>query len=231
MKQFNHKQFVNEVPFNLQTDDLKRRLNLETNTRLSLEFDEFVRVVEETAKPKALYKACFIDEKGPDSISMEGVTFKSPALRHNLDQVNRVFPYIATCGGEVDEITSGEDDILKQVWMYSIKLNLLEASLQFIQDEINQSFKFTKLSSMNPGSGETSMWPIEQQRALFSMIGDVQGQIGVKLLPSFLMQPDISTSGIFFPAETTFQNCQLCQRENCEYRRAAFDEALWESIH
>ena len=224
-------QYILEIPFNLQRDELKRELNLKNSTSLSEDFDNLVRQVEETAKPKALYKASFIDGKGPDSIYMEGVTFKSSALRHNLDPVNRVFPYIATCGTEVYEITAGEDDILKQVWLYTIKLNLLETSIKFIQDEINQRFKFSKLSSMNPGSGEVSMWPIEQQQELFSIFGDVREQIGVKLLPSFLMQPDISASGIFFPAETTFQNCQLCQRENCEYRSAAFNEALWDSIN
>ncbi len=223
--------FIREVPFILQTDQLKRQLNLKNHSRLSEDFNELVRLVEETGKPKAIYKASFIDEKGPASIAMEGVTFSSPALRHNLDQVNRVFPYIATCGSEVDEIPADKENILKQVWMYTIKMSLLETSLQFIRDEINQLFKFSNLSTMNPGSGEAAMWPIEQQQELFSIFGDVEGQIGVKLLPSFLMQPDISTSGIFFPAETTFQNCQLCQRENCEYRSAAFDEALWESIN
>jgi len=223
--------FIREVPFILQTDQLKRQLNLKNHSHLSEDFNELVRVVEETGKPKAIYKASFIDEKGPDSIVMDGVTFSSPALRHNLDQVNRVFPYIATCGSEVDEIPAGKDDILKQVWLYTIKMNLLETSLQFIRDEINQLFKFSNLSTMNPGSGEAAIWPIEQQQELFSIFGDVEGQIGVKLLPSFLMQPDISASGIFFPAETSFQNCQLCQRENCEYRSAAFDEALWKSIN
>jgi hypothetical protein len=38
-----------------------------------------------------------------------------------------------------------------------------------------------------------------------------------------LMLPAKSESGIFFPSETTFLNCQLCPRQNCEGRKAAFD--------
>ena len=219
------------IPYSLDLTDLLKQLHIESGSSSAREFEALLDTAQEIARPKALYKESFIDQKGSDTVTLEGMVFRSPALRHNLEQVNRVFPYIATCGTEVDDIAASKDDILKQVCLYTIKLNLLETSIQFIRDEINQRFKFSKLSSMNPGSGEATMWPIEQQQELFSIFGDVQGQIGVKLLPSFLMQPDISASGIFFPAETTFQNCQLCQRENCEYRSADFNEALWESIN
>jgi hypothetical protein len=84
---------------------------------------------------------------------------------------------------------------------------------------------------MNPGSGDASVWPIEQQRDLFSMCGDVEKLIGVKLTKSLVLVPDMSVAGIFFPTEIHFESCQLCHRENCFLRRAPFDKELWESIN
>ena len=218
-------------PITLNLADTLKQAHIRPGNSAAREFEALFDLVQETAKPKALFKESFIENKEGDRVMLEGVVFTSPTLRHNLDQINRVFPYIATCGAEVDQVPIEQGDILKQVWLYTIKLSLLEGVIEHIKSEINQRFKYSKLSSMNPGSGDHSVWPIEQQQDLFSIFGDVEGQIGVKLLPSYLMQPDISASGIFFPTETTYQNCQLCRREECEYRSAAFDEKLWQSIN
>jgi hypothetical protein len=81
-----------------------------------------------------------------------------------------------------------------------------------------------KLSYMSVGSLED--WPISEQKQLFSLLGDVEAAIGVQLTSSMLMLPAKSESGIFFPSETTFLNCQLCPRQNCEGRKAAFDPKM-----
>jgi hypothetical protein len=77
---------------------------------------------------------------------------------------------------------------------------------------------------MSPGSLED--WPIEQQRPLFSLLGNVEASIGVKLNKSLLMIPRKSVSGVYFPNEVTFYNCQLCPRERCEGRKAPYTEEL-----
>ena len=79
--------------------------------------------------------------------------------------------------------------------------------------------------SVNPGSIE--MWPISNQPALFSLIGDVEKMIGVTVAPSFLMLPLKSISGIIFRGGGGFtHNCCLCDRENCEGRVAPYDAKL-----
>jgi len=40
------------------------------------------------------------------------------------------------------------------------------------------------------------------------------------------MLPAKSESGIFFPTETTFLNCQLCPRKECMGRKGAYSEEL-----
>jgi hypothetical protein len=44
------------------------------------------------------------------------------------------------------------------------------------------------------------------------------------------MLPNKSVSGIRFPTEIAFESCQLCRRENCSSRRAAFDKNMYGDI-
>ena len=79
---------------------------------------------------------------------------------------------------------------------------------------------------MAPGSGSADIWPITQQKQLFSIFGNVEDLIGVKLTDKYLMIPIKSGSGIFFQTETTFETCQLCPREACIRRKATYDPDL-----
>ena len=221
---------LTEVPFKLDIQQLQKELNIKSGSSDSRSFEELAGLVQELGKPKFLYKASFIDEKTADSITLEGIRFTSPALRLNLDSIERVFPYIATCGTEVEEIELSSGDLLSSYWLNALKLNLLEISIEYLNAQIKARYKFPNLATMNPGSGDATVWPIEQQIELFSIFGDVQAQIGVRLTPSFMMYPEMSVSGILFPTETSFQSCQLCQRENCSHRRAPFDPHLWDSV-
>ena len=117
------------------------------------------------------------------------------------------------------------------MWIGFLKGTLLQTSIQYLGEHLAQRHKVSNLSSMNPGSGDASVWPFEQQRELFSMCGDVEKLIGVKLTKSLVLVPDMSVAGILFPTETTFKSCQLCHRENCYLRRASFNRELWESIN
>ena len=137
---------------------------------------------------------------------------------------------MCTCGVEVDEWSKKESDYVVSLWLDMIKEMFLgEASLYF-RGYIQKTFQLEKekLSSINPGSGNLENWPISQQAPLFKMIGDVKGEIGVNLTDSYLMVPIKSTSGLLFSSEAGFDNCALCNRENCPNRRAAFNKDLYD---
>jgi hypothetical protein len=219
-----------DIPFALDAGQLMGSLRITPGTDRGEEFEEIVGEVREIAKPKALYRVSFIDEKGEDTVTLDGITFTSRALRKNLDSIERVFPYVATCGSEIDGIDPGPGDYRKKLWISFLKATLLERSIQYLGEQLERRYRVSKLSAMNPGSGDASVWPIEQQRELFSLFGDVEKHIGVRLTESLVMVPDMSVSGILFPTETDFQSCQLCHREDCRFRKAAFDRELWDSI-
>jgi hypothetical protein len=76
------------------------------------------------------------------------------------------------------------------------------------------------------GPGQLKDWPLEEQRPLFALLGDVEGAVGVTLSDSLLMIPRKSLSGIYFPTEIPFMACQLCPKESCPSRKARYDEKL-----
>lgn len=221
---------LNDIPFELDVDVLLKRNRIEEGTDDETEFRSLVDKVVKTGKPKVLFKECFIDEKGIDTISIGRTTFKSHTLRRKLDAVERVFAYVATCGKEVDGIEIPEKDFLEKYWLDTIKGALLGFSRGYLNEHLLQKYKISKIASMQPGSGDMTVWPIEQQKELFSIFGDVEGLIGVRLTDSFLMLPNKSVSGIIFPTEIDFKSCQLCHRESCQGRSAPFDKDLWESM-
>jgi hypothetical protein len=81
-------------------------------------------------------------------------------------------------------------------------------------------------AAMSPGS--LADWPIREQRPLFSLLGDPEQAIGVKLTDSFLMIPNKTVSGLRFSTEERFESCQLCPREHCPGRRAAYEPDLYD---
>ena len=80
--------------------------------------------------------------------------------------------------------------------------------------------------SLNPGSGNVDIWPIEQMIPLFSLL-DQGNPVGVSLSESALMIPNKSIAGvIFFSPGTDYESCAYCERERCPDRRVAFVESL-----
>lgn len=219
-----------DIPFELDRATLLKLTHVESDSDDAREFDELLEAARAVAKPKAVYRECFIDSKGDDAVTVEGITFTSRTLRKNLDRVERVFAYVATCGHEVAEIDLVKGDMLKEFWLDVIKASLLGFARNHLVERLRRRFLLGDTSSMSPGSGDTDTWPIEQQHKLFALLGDVEGAIGVVLTESSLMIPNKTVSGFQFPAEKEFRTCQVCHRPRCPSRGAAFDAKLWESI-
>ena len=159
-----------------------------------------------------------------------GVTFTSHVLSENLAEVERVFPYVATCGRELDGVALPTGDVLVQFWWDAIKAEILAAARAHLLAHLTDRFRLGQTARMSPGSGEADVWPIEQQRLLFALLGGVTPFIGVILTDSCLMIPNKTVSGILFPTEHDFRTCQVCHRDPCQNRKAPFDAAVWRSL-
>ena len=216
---------LKNIPVSLDPEAVLKQLPLRNeNKYIEKEVQEVLGLVLPVAKPKAIYKVAYIDNKNGDSLDIDEVRFTSRVLQVNLDQIERVFPYVATCGQEVEAVTVPADDIMKAYCLDTIKRLLLHSATSYLKDCLTRYYALGQLSHMNPGSLED--WPITQQKELFSILGNVEEAIGVELTERCLMRPLKSVSGIYFPTEVSFESCQLCPREGCIGRRAPYDPAL-----
>ena len=223
-------EILTEIPFSLDIDSLMKQAHVESGSDDAEELRALVDMAMQVGKPKAAYTMSFIEHRDGDTIQVGGISFTSRMLSRNLKSVERVFPLIATCGHEMTEAFPAKGDMLKEFWWDLIKTHLLHVANKYLSDHLHHRFRLGKTVIMRPGSGDASVWPIEQQRGLFVLLGDVQKAIGVRLTDSFLMVPNKTTSGILFPTEKDFRSCEVCHRENCPSRHAPFNKRLWEEI-
>ena len=220
---------LDDIPVRAAFEDALARLKIEEEDDIELVAGLF-ETAKKTAHPKALYREAFVEEISGKRVKIDGHVFESEVVAANLKDVHRVFAYVCTCGTEVDDWSHGEKDYVVSLWLDMIKEMFLMEAGAFLHEHLKNSFRFEKLASVNPGSGNVDNWHISQQKELFSLVGDVKSEIGVTLTDSFLMLPTKSTSGLYFPSETGYANCALCTRKNCVGRRAEFDKTLYDSI-
>jgi hypothetical protein len=214
-----------EAKFNVES--LIRKLRIKRDRAdLVDSFEWFVKQALQVARPKALYKAVYLDVRTDDTVVIDGVALKSRVLAVSLVDIHRVFAFVATCGNELAHWAMSKDDILERFWADAITDDALLSAMKFMEEHIKRCYLLEKTAMMSPGSLED--WPIQEQGPLFSILGDTERLIGVRLNETLMMQPVQSVSGILFPVEVDFATCQLCPRENCPKRRAPYDKHLYE---
>jgi hypothetical protein len=218
-----------DIPHSLDCAQLLRQAHIEPDSDDAAAFMALYETARTCARPKAFYKKCDVGSKTGDTVAIGDVTFTSVMLARNLATVARVFPFVCTCGCELDQVSLPPGDFLQQFWWDLIKQAYLNVARTYLHDHLIQRYRLGKVASMAPGTGDATVWPIEQQRLLFDLLDGVTAHIGVVLTDSFLMVPNKSVSGIFFPTEHDFRACQVCHRERCPGRSAPFDQALWDA--
>jgi hypothetical protein len=217
---------LKDIPFTLDRSGLFRRLDIRPGSDLADEVELLAARAEEIARPKAVYRPCFLDSRGEDEVVLEGVAFRSRILAVNLKDAHRVFAYVLTCGTELQAWSDSLGDPLERFWAEAINQAALQAAQVRFEAHMEGAYGLDRKARMNPGS--LPDWPLPQQEPLFRLLGDVEGSIGVRLSGSFVMMPTKSVSGILFPTESGYVNCQLCPRETCPGRKAPYDAGLFQ---
>jgi len=215
---------LDNIPFKLDKDQIFKSLHIEQGDEDAETLESFISEAESIGRPKTMYRVEYIESKGEDHVLMGGIKFTSKVLRQNLDAVNRAFPFIATCGMELEDWALSKNDPLEQYWAFTINQFVLGKATDAVIRHIKENHNPGNIAQMNPGSLES--WPISEQRNLFALLGDPLKDIGVELTESLLMRPVKSISGIFFSNDDNYENCQLCPRENCPGRRVPYTGSL-----
>ena len=211
---------IDNIPVKLDSDELVKGLRIRRNVEyIKDKLDSLIEAITPVMNPKALYSVSFVDKIEGDQVTIGDIVFTSKVVRMNLEQVGRVFPYIVTAGSELDdvELSKGQSAML----LDQVKTVVVSKAYQYLRTHLAEKYGIKKLSSVAPG--RLDEWPLTQQRELFSLFGNNVGRIGVRLTKTCLMVPVKTVSGLLFPSEAGFESCELCSREKCMGRRAAYD--------
>lgn len=214
-----------EIPFEIDFESFLKKIKLSKDYHDIDTVKKYVKKANEIGKPKAMYREVFINNRGEDYVEVEDQRFESKIMRVNLEDIYKVLIYIVTCGQELAEWAGQQDgDMLEEYWLSMLQEAVLEQARDYIKDEINENYLPGSSSVMNPGS--LIDWSISEQKKLFKLLGNPEQEIGVKLTDSSLMLPKKSVSGLIYPTEKDFENCQVCPRENCPNRSVPYQPEL-----
>ncbi len=217
---------LTDIPFTVDLAALLKLVHMRPDSEDRPELERMASEAERIARPKAAYQLSFVEHVNERQVTIEGVLFTSRVLRVNLDAMHRVYPYMATCGMELQEWSERFDDLLVQFWADMIKALALSAASDAMLQHLQTHHLPGPLGTMNPGS--LSDWPISEQKPFFRLFGDGQNPLGIRLSSTCLMTPNKSVTGIQFSTDSTYVNCALCPREECPGRRTPYDEAQFE---
>ena len=216
---------LDRIPFVPDPAQLAREMRLAETSEAAEILARLCAQAAPFGRPRALYGAAFISDRGENFVVIDGERFESRVLAINVAKLHRVFPMVASCGPELDEWAAKFEDDLERYLAEGVKGAALKAALLACDADLQARFKPGKVSTMAPG--ELAEWPLDQQVPLFRMLGDTAA-IGVRLLDTLFMSPNMTRSCIAFPSEHGFESCRLCQREKCPGRRAAYSQELKE---
>lgn len=216
---------LDDIPFSVDRANLADRLRIKESGPIHSLFEALLKEAAKIARPKAMVRPAYIEDRTAEAIQVEGKWFRSRVLTVNVGEAHRIFIYAATCGKELDEWARGLKAGLETFWAGSFMEIALRNAIQAVSLYLEEQYHPGRTAHQNPGSLDD--FPLAEQEALFALLGDTESSIGVNLLPSLMMSPSHSVSGIIFPTSEDFQSCLLCPRDKCPGRRAPYDPTLY----
>lgn len=210
---------IDDVRVEYDLEALGQRLHLRPAAKPFARLEKLAAEAVTRARPRAAFKMCALEFGPGDEVLVDGTAFKSPLLSENLQGLGRVFPYLATEGTELAEWGRSFSD-LDRILTNALQYEAMSMARNKMENFILEKYGLPQISAMNPGS--LTVWPITQQTPLFKLLAPLDEKINVTLLPSFMMKPEQTVSGLFFQTDSKFHNCQLCPREDCPNRKAPY---------
>jgi len=234
------------VPFNFDREEFNRRVKIELYEGMEDEIESLLDKAVPLIRPKAVYRELEIMsresqgqtgqrhgnssmESSLNNLQIDDQVFTDSILVNRLRDVSTVFPYIITCGIELEELAKG-DDMLAEFWLDALKQMALDRAFNYFRIHIKEKCNISKLYSLNPGSSTCGEgWDISDQKKLFSFFPSVEEKLGIRLTESMLMFPNKTLSGIMFESDRDFVSCQECDNIHCPNRKIIHEGAVLSS--
>lgn len=191
--------------------EMAKRLHLEAGSAEEAEFAELFALAERTAKPKALFAQSSIESVSSDGARIGGQSFKGRMLAERLAPGQKAFPYIISCGRELDALPVDKSDPLVEFWLESLKEAALDCAFKALEEKLLPLSGMPFLNWMEPTDSEA--WEIHGLAGIFKLFPGVDA---VTLNEYMYMEPNKSRAGIFHGSTVKRSNCELCSmRSRC----------------
>ncbi|MCP4137628.1 MAG: hypothetical protein GY754_42060 [bacterium] len=197
---------LDSIPFHTDLVALFKKLHIDPGSKNADSIKSLASEALLIARPRALYTVA------PFSPSFHEFIVDLP---EDIGPPSLIFPFIASCGPELEEWSNSISDSFLNFCSMEIAAFALECAVSAFRKDIKQ-FHGGHVLILSPGS--LPSWPLDSQKDLFALLGSPGTSIGVSLTDSFMMIPVKSISGIAFPSDKEVHNCHLCSLDNCEYR-------------
>jgi len=211
--------FIDNLDVTFDMEAIGQKLGGRVSPRMEKLLLSMIDKARPIAKPRAAAKLCALSIISDDQVRVDDTVFKSTLLKEHVDGLGKVFPYLATEGLELAEwgrSFEGTD----RIFANAIQNVAMRQARDRLEEVLLENYGLNQVSAMNPGS--LAVWPITQQTPLFDLLKPLPEKLGITLLPTYMMKPEHSVSGIFFQTDSKFHNCQLCPKEDCPSRRVPY---------
>ena len=206
---------VLRVPTDFTAEELAQLCHIKPDSAAFDVIEEMLPDIQEYGRPAAIIKWASVDAIEGDLTTIEGVTFRSKVVADKLKDTPRVFLSAVTAGSGLEESGLFEGEPFLDTFNSALFFHSSRYTIKYMKEK----FGFDGSSMLNPGS--LPDWPIQNNFALFDMIGNV-GEIGMSLNEAGYIKPWNSSSSIHFSGDG-YQNCSLCKKRKCPGRRAKFN--------
>lgn len=215
---------IDHIKVEITKEDVLRKLGMPPDHKLGDSMAEVVEEAKPIANGKLLYGEAKIEGRTEDTITIGGVVFTGKDLVDALKDVDTVYPYICTCGRELNDYAMECKDIVKMLYLDNIAhYYLLQPSI--VLSDILDNELGTRTTCMTPGSFEK--WELSQNLPIFQLLNNGEG-IDVTLNEYALMYPAKSVAGIRFKTADCGKKCSICMKRDCENRAEDFSRIIYE---
>lgn len=190
------------------------------------EFSEFETLLDELLQhtnPVAIIQTASIVKREGNTLVTSAGNFHSALLVDLTNDCKEVFPFIATCGCELEEFTLNITDPLHLYWADKFKELVLEKIFYVAKAYAENLCPDKLVTSLVPLDND--VWSLDGLNEVFaSFNSDELNETGVSLSKDFYMEPCKSRAGLFFPAPKEVDLCDTCNVKKCKDCPVAYNK-------
>jgi hypothetical protein len=187
--------------------------------------EEILKESQEITNIKAEYRL-FDDirfENDKKSVEINKINFRIQKIVFGqLKKSESIVIFLCTAGAEIgirSRKAMNERDFLKGYIYDVVGSEIVEATADLMQSDLERSMLGSELRITNRYSPGYCGWDVKEQHKLFQLIPE--NYCGIHLTPSALMDPVKSISGIIGVGKSVKRNpytCRKCHQNDCIYR-------------